>query len=132
MAMNSSGLLSPDLVFRRDAEYWRTRLSGLAGVRVPGDPNSGPGRPATARARRELPVGLVRALQGIATSYEVSLFVLTLAAFEVVLSRWTGFTDIAVLCPATPQGGGTANDGGLAQRPVRRSAFQRPAGTARG
>jgi amino acid adenylation domain-containing protein len=93
-------------VLSRDAEYWRDRLSGLETVRVQGDLALQPRRPAVAdEARSEVAADVTRGLRALATSYGVSLFMATLAAFETVLTHWTGSADIAVLSPVAARSG---------------------------
>lgn len=75
--------------------YWRDRLAGAPPLRLPADH---PGSVAPTYTAHVLPVEVpadqVWAARGQATS-----FMVTLAAFAVVLARWSGQTDVLVALP---------------------------------
>jgi amino acid adenylation domain-containing protein len=81
--------------------FWQNRLGGeLADLVLPSDRP----RPATqtyhgARLRHTLPAGLVEALDALGRQTNASLFMVMLAAFKVLLYRYTGQTDIIVSTP---------------------------------
>ncbi|MFC0530978.1 amino acid adenylation domain-containing protein, partial [Phytohabitans kaempferiae] len=80
-----------------DIEYWRERLAGLAPLELPTDRP----RPATRTwpgdsVRMELPVELGHRLRRMCRKRGATLFMALTAAVQVVLSRWSGSTDVAV------------------------------------
>nr|WP_030949859.1 non-ribosomal peptide synthetase [Streptomyces sp. NRRL S-646] len=80
--------------------YWTERLSGLAPLELPTDH----ARPAALsyagnRLRFALPGDLVAELEAVAKQSSATLFMVLLAAFDALLSRWSGQTDIAVGVP---------------------------------
>ena len=82
--------------------YWRRQLAGLPLLEVPGD------RPRTAmlgnRGAKEkafFPPALLASLERLAGEEHATLFMLTLAAFNVLLHRITGQDDLAVGTPVT-------------------------------
>ncbi|MCY1015549.1 non-ribosomal peptide synthase/polyketide synthase [Pyxidicoccus sp. MSG2] len=88
------GTLEPQLA------WWRERLAGLEPLELPAD------RPAPtvrtregARLQRVLPRRLTDALAALGRREGVTRFMLLLAAFQVLLSRYTGQTDVAVGAP---------------------------------
>ncbi|WP_164014774.1 non-ribosomal peptide synthase/polyketide synthase [Pyxidicoccus trucidator] len=90
------GALEPQLA------WWRERLAGLESLELPAD------RPAPAvrtregaRLQRVLPRRLTDALAALGRREGVTRFMLLLAAFQVLLSRYTGQTDVAVGAPSS-------------------------------
>ncbi|HEX7186485.1 MAG TPA: amino acid adenylation domain-containing protein [Thermoanaerobaculia bacterium] len=80
--------------------YWRERLAGVSGLQLPTDRP----RPAveTFRGRQRavgLPAELTRKLHGLALGEGVTLFMTLLAAFQALLLRYTGQTDVPVGSP---------------------------------
>ncbi|GAA2083757.1 hypothetical protein GCM10009801_44410 [Streptomyces albiaxialis] len=80
--------------------YWRERLDGLRPLELPADRP----RPDTLtyvghRLDVELPGDLVASLDGVAKRGSATLFMVFLAAFDALLSRWAGTDDIAVGVP---------------------------------
>ncbi|MDN3356432.1 non-ribosomal peptide synthetase [Actinomadura sp. DC4] len=86
--------------FQGHLDYWRTRLAGLQPLQLPTDRPRGPVRGGHGDAVTfDVPAGTVTALRGVATGLNASLFMVLTAAFQVMLSRYTGQTDIAVGTP---------------------------------
>jgi amino acid adenylation domain-containing protein len=85
--------------------YWREQLAGLPTVEFP------PDRPRPARMtyrgnRRErlLPAEVADAVQALARTERTTSFVVYLAAFLVLLHRYTGLTDTVVGSPSANRG----------------------------
>ncbi|ENC6453776.1 non-ribosomal peptide synthetase [Salmonella enterica] len=85
----------------RRLAYWKNKLQGApAGLELPTDRP----RPAVASYRgAHVPVSLapetVEALRALAQRQGVTLYMVLLAAFQVVLSRWSGQDDVVVGSP---------------------------------
>ncbi|MFC7639668.1 condensation domain-containing protein [Streptosporangium lutulentum] len=80
--------------------YWERRLAGAPpAIELPVDrPRTGrPGRPR--RVTRELETPLVGALQRLASGENATLSMTLLAAFKLLLSRWSGQDDVLVGLP---------------------------------
>jgi len=80
--------------------YWREQLAGLPNLELPVDHARQPG--AHARGEREsleLSPALLSGLRTLARTQQVTLFMTLLAAFEVLLARSTGATDLVVGTP---------------------------------
>jgi len=105
--------IAPDSVLTRDAErwsggdhverelsYWREQLEGIPAIlELPTDRPRPPKQ--SFRAAREsvvLPRGLKRALEELSERERVSVFVVLLAAYQTLLSRYTRQDDILVGC----------------------------------
>ena len=87
---------------RRQIEYWRTRLAGVAALELQTDfPR--PARPSArgAQAAFRLPAPTVIALEKLAQAEGATLFMALLAVFQVLLHRYTGQADLAVGSPVT-------------------------------
>ncbi|MGH9346279.1 MAG: amino acid adenylation domain-containing protein [Vicinamibacterales bacterium] len=87
-------------VLERQVAYWRTRLHGAETLRLPADRL--PRRVQTFAADRErfrVPRPLAGALADISRARGVTLFTTLLAAFQTLLARCTGQTDITVGTP---------------------------------
>jgi amino acid adenylation domain-containing protein len=80
--------------------YWRRRLEGLTPMRLPGD-HSRLGVPSHRGRLRSitLPEPLATALQDLGRREGATLFMVLLAAFQVLWKRFLGQTDIAVGSP---------------------------------
>jgi len=84
----------------RQLSYWRGRLDGAAVLDFPTDR----ARPAVQRFRGaavslELPGSLIGQLQELARGEGATLFMILLAGFQMVLSRWSGQEDIVLGSP---------------------------------
>ncbi|HEV2637455.1 MAG TPA: condensation domain-containing protein, partial [Actinocrinis sp.] len=80
--------------------YWRERLAGLEPLELPVDHH----RPAERGAAGDtvffdVPAVVAEGLRGIASGGGASLFMVVLAAYQVVLSRFSGQSDVAVGTP---------------------------------
>ncbi len=87
-------------VLDRQLTYWRERLRDLSPLELPAD------RPRPARLsyrgelqRFDLPAELVTALKALARQHNATLYMVLLAAFQVLLMRYSGQEDIAVGTP---------------------------------
>ena len=90
----------PGEVLEQQLAYWRSQLADLAVLDLPADrprPAVHAYRPASRAA--ELPAQLVDALREAATREGASLFMVLLAAFKVLLQRYTGQDDVVVGSP---------------------------------
>ena len=93
-------LESPEI--KAQLEYWKRRLDGMVELDLPTDRP----RPSHKSWRGDLisallPRDVTDRLQSIATRNGATLYHLLLAAFKVLLHRYTGSTDIAVGSPIT-------------------------------
>jgi amino acid adenylation domain-containing protein len=82
---------------QRHLRYWRQQLADLAPTELPTDrprPDLRGWRGATVPVT--FPPALVEAAREVARRYEVTLFVVLLTAYQVLLSRYTGRSDVAV------------------------------------
>ena len=92
-------LKSKDL--ERQFSYWHKQLGGeRTALQLPLDKT----RPAQAsrrggRVRFDLPNSLVMALKTLGNQEDATLFMVLLAAFEVILSRYSGQEDFTIGCP---------------------------------
>ncbi len=87
-------------VWEAQMGYWRQQLAGLPSLSLPTDYP----RPAVPTYRGEselfvLPETLAKALQQLSNEEGVTLFMFLLAAFQLLLARYTGQEDIAVGSP---------------------------------
>src|SRR5205085_2337047 len=87
-------------VLEKQLAYWKGRLSGLTSLELPADR----GRPAITSFRGgELPLHLeeelVKSLHKVSADHNATLFMTLLAAFQLLLHRYTGQDDIAVGSP---------------------------------
>ncbi|HEX4498386.1 MAG TPA: condensation domain-containing protein, partial [Thermoanaerobaculia bacterium] len=85
----------------RQLEHWRQRLAGApAGIDLPTDfPRPALQTFAGAGRSADLPVALSAALKALCRREGVTVFMLLLAAFDVLLSRYSGQEDILVGSP---------------------------------
>ncbi|MCL5996213.1 MAG: amino acid adenylation domain-containing protein, partial [Chloroflexi bacterium] len=89
-----------DEVLENQLAYWRNKLAGVTVIELPADRP----RPAIqtyhgAIRSFELPDVLLNALRRLSLKKGVTLFMTTLAAFKVLLYRYTGQTDVTVGVP---------------------------------
>ncbi|RGC66838.1 Tyrocidine synthase 3 [Micromonospora sp. MW-13] len=87
-------------VAERQLAYWRERLAGLVTTEIPGDRS----RPVVGSGRGGvvdfvLPEVVARRLRGVARDCGATLFMVMLAGWYGVLTRWCGTTDVAVGTP---------------------------------
>ncbi len=81
-------------------DYWRRRLGDVPVLDLPCDfPR--PTRPSFhgARADRRLPTDLLAGIEALAAGERATPYMVLLAAFKLVLARWTGAQDITVGSP---------------------------------
>jgi amino acid adenylation domain-containing protein len=84
----------------RETDYWRERLDGLAPLRLPTDRELPEDRsPGGGRVPVALSAELVAKVDALSRRSRVTPFMTLLAAFQVLLARWTGQDDIAVGAP---------------------------------
>jgi amino acid adenylation domain-containing protein len=77
--------------------YWRTALSGLPTLELPTDrPHPTAASYRGERIELEIPEALVRSLKALSRRESVTLFMTLLAAWQVLLHRYSGQADIAV------------------------------------
>ncbi|MBW4417924.1 MAG: amino acid adenylation domain-containing protein [Myxacorys californica WJT36-NPBG1] len=87
-------------VLETQLDYWRQQLAGLPAIDLPTDRS----RPAVQSYRGatqylELSPSLTEALEHLSGQTEVTLFVTLLTAFQILLFRYTGQTDLAIGTP---------------------------------
>ncbi len=89
-------------VIARQLGWWKERLSGMTEPELPTD------RPRPSRkswkgsiVKAAVPAGLAEKLHAIASQRSATLFHLQLAAFQLLLHRYTGATDIPVGTPVS-------------------------------
>jgi amino acid adenylation domain-containing protein/FkbH-like protein len=87
-------------VLEEQLGYWRQQLAGLAGLDLPTDRprTSADGRQATLQGLA-LSAGLCEKLSALSRREGVTPFMILLAGFQLLLSRYTGQTDIAIGTP---------------------------------
>lgn len=91
---SQSGLLASQLA------YWRAQLEDLPRLRLPTDrPHAATATWEGAKYAAPLPVELLDRLREVARQQDCSLFILLLAAFQVLLYRYSGQCDIPVGVP---------------------------------
>ncbi|MFD0319164.1 non-ribosomal peptide synthetase [Streptomyces flavalbus] len=84
----------------RQVEHWRERLAGLPVLDLPTDaPRPAAPRHTGATATHDLPPDLVRRLTALAERHDATLFMVLLAGYAVLLSRWSGQDDFAIGTP---------------------------------
>ena len=87
-------------VLEKQLAYWREQLAGAESLSLPTDHP----RPAVASLRGavhsfDLPAELTRGLRELARQEGATLFMVLLAGFQAVLSRWSGQEDVVVGTP---------------------------------
>ena len=81
-------------------QYWRKQLADITVLQLPTDyPRAAVQSFAGAIKILELPQNLKQALVQLSQQHDVTLFMTMLAAFKVLLHRYTGQTDIVVGSP---------------------------------
>jgi amino acid adenylation domain-containing protein len=89
-----------DDYLRRQLDFWKIRLQGATPIELPSDRRRALRRTwAGAHIPLALPNELIDTLGGLASSHGTTLFMVMLAAFEVLLYRYTGRTDLVVGIP---------------------------------
>ena len=89
-----------DEYLRGQLDFWKNQLKGASPVELPSDRRRALRRTwAGAHMPLALPNDLLDTLAGLAASHGTTLFMLMLAAFEVLLYRYTGRTDLVVGIP---------------------------------
>ncbi|MBV9447429.1 MAG: non-ribosomal peptide synthetase, partial [Streptosporangiaceae bacterium] len=84
-------------VLDRHLRYWRSELDGLAALQMPVDRPRPPVRDwRGASVPLTLPAELARGIPKLAAACGVTVFTFVLSAFQVLLHRYTGSTDIPV------------------------------------
>src|SRR5207247_5447970 len=84
----------------RQRAYWRRELDGLQPLRLPLDhPRLNTPSLRGAAERETLPVALADRLRKLSRQSRSTLFVTMLAAFKLLLYRYTSQTDVAVGSP---------------------------------
>ena len=87
-------------VFEDWLAYWRTQLAGATPSALPTDRPRPVNRSGAGDVVRfTIPADLADQVRRMASRHGVSLFMLSLAAFQIVLSRWSGEDDICVGSP---------------------------------
>ena len=82
--------------------YWAERLAGVPVLRLPTDrPRPAERRFQVANHRVDLDAGTLPRVRELAQSLGVTPFAVLLAAFDVLLARWSGQSDVAVGVPVT-------------------------------
>lgn len=87
-------------VLQSQLEYWRKQLADLPRLRLPTDrPHSPVATWEGAKLSIQLPVELLARLREIARQHDCTVFMLLLAAFQVLLFRYAGQNDVVVGVP---------------------------------
>ncbi|MEU8263750.1 amino acid adenylation domain-containing protein [Micromonospora sp. NPDC048999] len=87
-------------VFAEQLEYWRGRLAGLTPVELTADrPRPAERDPHGDAVVVEVPAAVATALDKLGARTGATPFMVLLAAFDVLLGRYTGRTDVAVGTP---------------------------------
>jgi amino acid adenylation domain-containing protein len=82
-------------------KYWASMLAGLSNIELPTDrPQSGLVSPAGAIERFAIPGSVTAALRAFSSRELVTPFTVQVAAFQLLLARYTGALDFAVGVPA--------------------------------
>ncbi|MFL6119596.1 non-ribosomal peptide synthetase, partial [Actinophytocola sp.] len=83
-----------------DLTYWRERLAGLTPLELPTDrPRPAMHDPAGATVTFTVPAEHATAMRTLAKEHRATPFMAYLAAFQLLLARYTGQTDVAVGSP---------------------------------
>ena len=88
-------------VLERQLDYWRQQLSGMpAALELPSDrPRSATPSFRGARQSFQIPRSCLEKLTGLARKENVTLYIVLLAALQVVLGRWSNQEDVVVGSP---------------------------------
>jgi len=81
----------------REVEHWRSRLAGVPALRLPSERTAGGA--GVGGVPVAIPLRLAERLKEVGRGAGASLFMTLLAAFEVLLQRWSGQSDFAVGAP---------------------------------
>ncbi|MFF3545077.1 amino acid adenylation domain-containing protein [Streptomyces platensis] len=82
---------------QRDLDWWKDRLAGTAPLDLPVDrPRSSVRSWEGAEERFTVPAATAERLRALARESGASLFMVTLTAFQVLMSRYTGVRDVTV------------------------------------
>jgi amino acid adenylation domain-containing protein len=83
-----------------ELQHWRERLQGTQPLALPADHHAAPhGLPPGASMMRELGTDIVDGVARLAAAHGATPFMVLLAAFKLLLSRYCGQTDIALGTP---------------------------------
>jgi iturin family lipopeptide synthetase A len=92
-------LLSGPLL-EKQLEYWKRKLAGVEPLMLPTDrPRTGIQRPDGAISRFAIPMELTESLRTLSRKQGATLYMILLAAFQSLLGRYSGQSDIAVGSP---------------------------------
>ena len=92
-------------VLNQQLGYWKAKLAGLATLELPTDRPRPPAQSHHgAHVALDLPEALTRALKALGRREGATLFMTLLAAFQVLLHRYSGQDDIAVGTPIAGRG----------------------------
>ncbi|MEU2309391.1 non-ribosomal peptide synthetase [Streptomyces misionensis] len=84
----------------RQLRYWRENLVGLEPLELPKDrPRPAVRSGVGGEVRFAIPADVAGALRKLASRHEVSLFMVGLAAFQIVLAHWSGQSEVTVGSP---------------------------------
>ncbi|MFI0484309.1 amino acid adenylation domain-containing protein, partial [Actinomadura sp. 9N215] len=84
----------------RELDYWKDRLAHLPDLRLPTDrPRPAHRDPAGALQEFTIPAALTQELRELSREAGCSMFMTLMAAFQIVLARYSGQTDIAIGTP---------------------------------
>ena len=87
-------------VLNQELDYWKQQLTGAPRLELPlTDPRTDSSRHLGGTRVFELSPGLSEALHELARRENITVFMLMMAAFKVLLSRYSGQTDIVLGCP---------------------------------
>jgi len=114
-------------VLDKQLEYWKDHLKGISALELPFDY---PRRPAISHPAGSVPFridqALAESLKQLSRSHGVTLFMTLLAAYQVLLHKYTGQADIAVGSPIANRNHSAAQKliGFLANMVVLRTDFR--------
>ena len=91
------------LPFAEQLRYWRRQLEGVSMPELPIDQSPPTSMTPITSYEFELPPDVTTRMAGLNDLWGVSLLELTVAAFQIVLARYTGQDDIVVITPAPGQ-----------------------------
>ena len=93
------------MTFPEELRYWKRQLDGLSVLELPVGRSLPHGMESTTTAHAfRVPRDVATRLAALVIQEGVSLLDLTVAAFDVVLARYTGQDDVAVTTPAPGSG----------------------------
>ncbi|MVA48940.1 amino acid adenylation domain-containing protein, partial [Agrobacterium vitis] len=97
--------------YLRDKSWWQDRLSGVEPQELPADkPHSGAVAPGCATLTHALPTALSGEVRATAARLGATSFMVLLAAFKLLLHRYTGHKDLSVCVPTAGRRQGGASD----------------------